>query len=308
MNKQAAQLAILVIWTGLMASSFVVSAVVAPLANPLATTGIRFILAGLLMLPFAYKYMSTLSWPVLWRYGVISLFLVLFFLGMFESLKTTTALNTSVIYTLIPLMSVVLSVVLLKVTTGVTKLLGFSLGSIGAVWVLVATAGAGGIAMDVSEGDVIFLFSCLSLATHVVLIKKWGKDIPVVLGTFLILAVGAIILVPFMLLTDALSSVAWEDGLFWESILYLTVFTTLLTFLLQQYLLKTSGPNTLLAFSYLIPTFVAAIDGVLFSNNFWSAQPGVIITIISLYIIAKPSEIKAIVSTSEVNSIQAETV
>ncbi len=87
-----------------MASSFVVSKDLLPYANPIASTGLRFILASILMLPIIWriyvwkKSASFIGTKIIVQYSFISLFLVLFFLGLFEALKTTSAMRTSVIY------------------------------------------------------------------------------------------------------------------------------------------------------------------------------------------------------------------
>ena len=117
---------LLLLWASLMASSFVLSADLIPYANSIASTGLRFILASIMMIPlFAINYKPMVSRKVYLHYGLISLFLVLFFIGLFEALKTTTAMRTSVIYTLVPLISIVFTFVLLKTKTSKTKLLGF---------------------------------------------------------------------------------------------------------------------------------------------------------------------------------------
>ncbi len=287
MTHQLSRLAILLIWTGLMASSFVVSEYIVPFANPIATTGMRFVLAMCLMLPFVYKQLGLITKDIFTKYFVISFFLVVFFLGLFESLKTTTALNTSVIYTLVPLISVVLSLFLLREKTAPMKLIGYGGGSVGAIWVLVVGNDIG-IGFDMLNiGDVIFFGASICLAAHIVLIKKWASDVPVTLGTFLILFTGTLMLIPVMIVTDAFDSVHWNSFVFWEYLMYLTVFTTLLTFGLQQYLVRKAGPNTLLAFSYLIPTLVAVSQGVLFSDHLLAIQPGILLTMLSLYLIVR---------------------
>lgn len=122
---------LLLLWVGLMASSFVISADLIPYANSIASTGLRFMLASILMLPLILiNYQPVAARKIYLQYGLISLFLVMFFLGLFEALKTTTAMRTSVIYTLVPLISIVLTYFGLKVKTSKIKLLGFALGPI----------------------------------------------------------------------------------------------------------------------------------------------------------------------------------
>jgi drug/metabolite transporter (DMT)-like permease len=279
---------ILLVWVCLMASSFVVSEHLLPYANPIASTGLRFILATLMMLFFVKKAaVLKLNRKVLARYSIISLCLVLFFLGFFEALKTTTGMKTSVIYTLLPLFSVVLSYFTLKVITPIKLIAAFILGSIGAIWVLVTFTQQTFTFDQWTIGDSIFVGACCCLAMHVILIKKWTADIPPSLGAFYIMLLGSVLLLPFLLFFGDLKHVAWQEKAFWQTLLYLTVFTTMATFLLQQYLLKKVGPNRLLAFTYLIPTLVVISQGVDNIYNLNSTLPGVILTLLALYYISK---------------------
>ena len=247
----------LLIWVSLMASSFVVSEQLLPYANPVASTGLRFILATLMMLVFIKRAaVQQLNRKMLWQYSLISLCLVLFFLGLFEALKTTTAMKTSVIYTLLPLFSVILAYFTMKVVTPPKLIMAFIMGSIGAIWVLLSFTQQPFTFEQWLLGDSIFLGACCCLAMHVILIKKWTADVPPTLGAFYILLLGSILLLPFLLLFGDLNNIAWQQHEFWQTLLYLTVFTTMATFLLQQYLLKKVGANRLLAFTYLIPTLV----------------------------------------------------
>jgi drug/metabolite transporter (DMT)-like permease len=279
---------ILLIWVSLMASSFVVSAQLLPYANPVASTGLRFILATLMMLVLVKGApLKLLTRKILWHYSLISLCLVLFFLGLFEALKTTTALKTSVIYTLLPLFSVIFAYLTLKVVTPPKLIIAFIIGSIGAIWVLMTFTQQAFSIEQWQLGDSIFLVACCCLAMHVILIKKWTADVPPTLGAFYIMLIGSILLLPFLLLFGDLSNVAWHQQAFWKTLLYLTVFTTMTTFLLQQYLLKRVGPNRLLAFTYLIPTLVVIPQGIENIYNLKSALPGVLMTVLALYFISK---------------------
>ena len=271
-----------------MASSFIVSGKLLPYANPIASTGLRFILASLLMLPFIYRgYVRILTLSLLLKYAVISLFLVLFFLGMFESLKTTTPMRTSVIYTLLPLLSVLFTFMALRQLTPKRQLLGFILGTIGAIWVLLIFNQDSPLQQQWYRGDSIFLLACCCLALHVVLIKKWTSDVPPAQGAFYVMFIGGLILLPFLLLFGDLQQVGWHQDEFWQVLLYLTVFTTMATFFLQQRLLKKVGPNHLLAYTYLLPGLVVMLQGYINIAQLYSSLPGIILTFLALYLISR---------------------
>lgn len=296
-NSLLANNALLLLWVSLMASSFVVSAELIPYANSIASTGLRFVLASIMMLPLVvarYKSSNTEfkgNQTVYFQYSLISLFLVLFFVGLFEALKTTTAMKTSVIYTLVPLLSVFLTYFGLRLKTSKTKLLGFLLGTIGAVWVLLAFNKSDADLLTWSMGDGIFLLASLSLSVHVVLVKKWGAGVPPLQGSFYIMSLGSLMLLPLMLLLGELDEVAWDNAKFWQILIYLTVFTTMVTFFLQQYLVQKVGPNHLLAFTYLIPILVVIPQELVVGPPLINSLSGILITLLALYLISKEQKV-----------------
>ena len=276
------------LWVSLMASSFVVSEQLIPFANSIASTALRFLLATILMLPFIGKMLiEQLSYKVLFHYSVISLFLVLFFIGLFEALKTTTAMRTSVIYTLLPLISVVITYSALKIVTPNKQIAGFVIGTLGAIWVLLVFTQEKLVFSEWRLGDSIFLVACCCLALHVIFIKKWATDVAPRLGAFYIMILGSIMLLPFLLLFGDLDNIAWQQTAFWQTLLYLTVFTTIATFYLQQHLLKKVGPNRLLSYTYLIPSLVVIPQAITNSSQLYSALPGIMLAFLALYLISK---------------------
>jgi drug/metabolite transporter (DMT)-like permease len=278
----------LLLWVSLMASSFVVSEQLIPFANSIASTALRFLLATILMLPFIGKMsIEQLSYKVLFHYSVISLFLVLFFIGLFEALKTTTAMRTSVIYTLLPLISVVITYSALKIVTPNKQIAGFVIGTLGAIWVLLVFTQEKLVFSEWRLGDSIFLVACCCLALHVIFIKKWATDVAPRLGAFYIMILGSIMLLPFLLLFGDLDNIAWQQTAFWQTLLYLTVFTTIATFYLQQHLLKKVAPNRLLSYTYLIPSLVVIPQAITNSSQLYSALPGIMLTFLALYLISK---------------------
>ncbi len=251
-----------IVWAWLMASSFIVSAYVTPYASPLAATGLRFLMALMLMTPIYYwlpkqseHSLSNVlrSASLSAKYLLISGALVGFFIGLFSALKTTTSLNTSVMYTLVPLLGAILMSAFGKRTSW-RHWLGYVVGSTGATCVLVFTREG---TLNWHLGDGIYFIACTLLALHVVCVQRWGRDVVAFIGAFRIMFFGCVWLIPITLMWGELSNVAWNAPKFWWIIVYLTLFTTLLTFVLQQVIIRFGGASRLLAFSYTVPIWVA---------------------------------------------------
>ena len=83
--------------------------------DPAALTLIRFALASLLFAPIVWRQCGlAISLAAFLRYSIISAVLVVFFWCMFLSLRYTSALNTSAIFTLVPSFSGIYAMVLNK--------------------------------------------------------------------------------------------------------------------------------------------------------------------------------------------------
>lgn len=250
------------LWAWLMASSFIASAYITPYASPLATTGLRFTLALLVMSPIYFciqrstksSLITVFRSPILTlRYLLISGSLVGFFIGLFTALKTTSSLNTSVMYTFVPLLGAMLMFAFGQ-RTSFKHWLGYMIGSAGAISVLVFTR-EGQMVWHI--GDAIYFIACGLLALHIISVQHWGGHVAAFEGAYRIMLFGSAWLIPITLTWGDLSHVAWQASKFWLLLIYLTLFTTLLTFVLQQLVIRYGGASRLLAFSYTIPIWVA---------------------------------------------------
>ncbi|QUX90379.1 EamA/RhaT family transporter [Marinomonas sp. A3A] len=300
----------LLLWAWLMASSFIVSGHMVEYASPIATSAFRFLLAMLIMLPallFSWHRAKLnkieqfkalfASRQRLFHYVVISGALVGFFIGLFVALQSTTPLNTSVLYTLVPLIGVMITRIWLKEVAPLWRVIGFVLGSIGAMTVLFSTQGSstqgfpaqGNDGFQWHSGDYIFVGACFLLALHVVSVQKWGRSLGALSGAFMIMLFGTLWLLPIALIWGELDQVQWASQGFWINVLYLTVFTTLFTFVLQQRLVMTVGASRLLAISYTIPVWVALFTALsqsrLLSLMDWPFASGIVFLGVALFLI-----------------------
>ncbi len=255
--------------TFLVAGSFLVSARLAAVINPFSLTLMRFVAAALLLLPvvLARKTWRHKIFPVLPRAMGISLFYAMFFVCMFEALKTTTPLNTGTLYTLVPFMTGVLCVVVLRQKISRSILLIYLLGALSACWVIFAGQLDQLMAFSLNEGDVLFLCGALLICCYSVAMKLlYRPSDPMVVLVFCILFSGAGWMAAAMLgLGYPLN---WEkisgDNLW--AMTYLVVAATLCTVYLYQRSTVILGPRRVMAYIYLNPAAVAlllwCIEGV----------------------------------------------
>jgi len=253
---------LLLVAATLVSTSFTVGKAIAAGLDPAILTLIRFTLAALLFFPYIYRHYG-MQWPTfsaLARYSIISGALVAFFWLMFLSLRFTSALNTSVIFTLVPGISGIYSAVLLRERLGRYRLIALAVAMAGALWVIFHGDFEKLVTLQLGQGDLIFFCGCLFMAAYTPLVKLLHRDEPMAVMTFWILVTGCFWLL--FLGGNRLISVEWKtiEYIVWAGIVYLAIFCTIITFFLTQIATLSIGPTRVMAYSYLYPPLVLIID------------------------------------------------
>ena len=284
---------LMVICSALVATSFTVGAAIAGGLDPAVLTLVRFLLASVILAPYV-RLRSGLcfSWSAIGRCGLISASLVIFFWCMFQSLRFTSALNTSVIFTLVPSISGVYAVFLVGERLQRGRLLALGLGMVGAVWVIFRGDLSLLSAMAWNKGDLIFVAGCFAMGFYTPLVRLLHRGEPMAVMTFWILITGSGWLV--VIAGYRLFFIDWAGVslMVWAGIGYLAIFCTVITFFLTQYAVPYIGPTKVMAYSYLYPVFVLIIDLVL--GHGWPAGsilPGICLVLVAMFVIQRTARV-----------------
>lgn len=280
---------LMVVCALLVSTSFTVCAAIAHGMSPELLTFFRFLLAAVLLGPLiAYRYSLSISLRDLGRYSTISVALVFFFWAMFLSLRYTSALNTSVLFTLVPSISGFYAYFLVKERLGRARFVALGCGVVGAVWVIFRGDATLLLSMQWDRGDLIFLGGCLSMGLYTPLIKLLHRGEPMAKMTFWVLVTGSF----WLLLVSGHQLVSFQPAkvktIVWLGIGYLAVFTTIVTFFLTKFATIRLGSTTVMSYSYLYPLFVVVIELFLGHGlpepKIW---PGVLITVLAMVVIMR---------------------
>ncbi|NOR26240.1 MAG: EamA family transporter [Desulforhopalus sp.] len=278
---------LMVIAAALVSTSFTVGAAITAELDPAVLTLVRFSLAACLFGPWVYfKYGLGFSFSLFFRCALISGCLVVFFCSMFLVLCYPSALNISVIFALVPSISGVYALVILGERLHKEQLLALACGVIGVVWVVFRGDLSQLIALEWNRGDVIFLGGCFAIGLYTPLVKLLHREESMAIMTFWVLVTGSLWL---LLITGSrLTTVDWAvvPTYAWLGIVYLVVFTTIVTFFLTQYSVSYLGPTRVAAYSYLYPGLVLVIDLVLGHGlPPLGVIPGVFIVLVAMFVL-----------------------
>lgn len=271
----------------LIASSFNVGASIAESVPPSVLMLLRFSLAAVLFAPFVFlKYgFKVPGFGNMRRYALLSLPLVIFFWCMFESLRYTSALNTGALYTLVPAITAFYAWMLNKERVDRKRLFGLALGTFGALWIVFRGEYELLIQLELNKGDLIFVVGCMAMGLYTPLVKRSYQGEPVALVTFWVTTWGGFWL--FLISFYQLPAVEWDavDTSTYLGVIYLALFTTLVTFFLLQFATVHIGATKVAAYSFLTPVFVLFIS--LFMGELFSAAllPGLFFVVFAMLLI-----------------------
>ncbi len=271
----------------LVSGSFPVGAAISQELDPAALTLIRFGLASLLFAPIVWHRCGLAVSPAaLVRYACISAVLVVFFWCMFLSLRYTSALNTSAIFTLVPSFAGIYAIFLNKERLGKARLTALLLGINGALWIIFRGDLDMFTRLAWNRGDLIFLAGCLVMGLYTPLVQKLHRGEPMVQMAFWVTVTGTLwLLIPggTKLMELELAQISSKV---WLGVTYLAVFSTIITFFLTQYCILFIGPTRAMAYSYLYPGLVLIIDLVF--GGFWPGIqiiPGILIVLTAMLVV-----------------------
>lgn len=276
-------------FSALVAGSFSLGARVADVVDPVAFTALRFWVAALVIAAMLGATGGMRAPQAVWRHGILGTLYALYFVLMFEGLKTAPPVSASAVFTLTPLMAAGFGWWLLRQRFSPRLGLALALGAAGALWVIFRADLRALLALDVGRGEAIYLVGCAAHALYTPLVARLNRgegpaefSLGVVLaGAILLTVLGA----PRLLATD------WGafPPLAWVTLLYVAVFASAGTMVLLQFAALRLPSAKVMAYTYLVPAWV-----LLWEEAMGGGHPpalvlvGVALTVAALLLLLRP--------------------
>jgi drug/metabolite transporter (DMT)-like permease len=271
-------------------SSFPIGALITNDLPPTVMMFMRFLLAAILFAPYVFikNGLEFPPWKRMLSYLILSIPSVIFFWSMFEGLRYTSVINIGALITLVPGLTAVYAFFINREIPTRLRSFGLAMGISGALLIVFKGDYIALIRLKFNYGDFVFIVGCLLSSSGKPLVKRLYNGEPIEVMTFWTLLLGA----GWLLIasTTSIINVDWHSvpSKAYGGILYLAIFTTLITFFLSQKCTVQIGPTKVAAYSLLVPVFVILITFVTGMESFELATlPGILLVIISIYIIQK---------------------
>lgn len=277
-------------FSGLVAGSFALGSMAAPLIDPLALNATRFAVAagtlGALVLATGRLKRAHLAAP--WRYGVLGGLMAIYFVLMFVGLKTAQPVSASAVFTLTPVMSAGFGWLVMRQAVTGRMALALAIAAAGAVWVIFGADWESLMAFRIGRGEAIFFIGCIAHALYAPLVPRLRRDEPLMVLTLGMLVAGMVILGAVG--APALAATDWGalPGIVWVTLLYLAIFAGSVTFALVQYAALRLPSAKVMAYTYLTPAWVILWEGAL--GHGWPAAgvlAGVALVVTGLVLLLK---------------------
>jgi drug/metabolite transporter (DMT)-like permease len=202
---------------------------------------------------------------------------------MFQALKETSPINTSTIYTTLPLMTMLLGR-LIGEPILLRQLWILALSMAATLWVIFRGDIDRMFEFQISRGDWIFFIGTGFLAVYMLSMKKLQRDESKVCFTFYSLLIATL-----ALLVAAVSrngSLPFPNAGVWLGIAYLAGPSTAVTFWILQHTTPTLGPSRVVAYTFLTPSAVVALEwGLRLSPPQWVVLPGIAVTLLAVWLL-----------------------
>jgi drug/metabolite transporter (DMT)-like permease len=248
----------MLVFSALVAGSFALGALIADLVPPVALSAVRFALAAgvLALFAFATGGIPASALRASWRYPVLGGVFAVYFVLMFEGLKTAPPVSMAAMFTLTPLMSAGFGFVLLGQRMTPRIALALVLGAAGALWVIFRGDIGSLLRLEIGRGEAAFFFGCVAHALYTPLLRRLNRGESAVvfpIGTF---AAGAVLMLAAGWHDIATTDWLAQPAILWGVLAYLSVVASAVTLILMQSAAMRLPAAKVMAYTYLVPAWV----------------------------------------------------
>jgi drug/metabolite transporter (DMT)-like permease len=277
-------------FSALVAGSFSLGSMATPFVDPAALTTLRFIFAGAIVgaAALATTGIPRSAFAAPWRYAVLGALLAVYFVLMFEGLKTAAPVSTAAVFTLTPLMAAGFGWLVLRQITTPRMAFALAIGGAGAAWVIFRADWQALLAFRIGTGEMVYFWGCVCHALYAPMVRKLNRGEPALVFTFGMMVAGTVILGlwswPAILATD------WAalPAIVWITLAYVSIAASAMTFVLLQYAALRLPSAKVMAYTYLTPSWVILWEVALGRGTPpLSVLAGVGMTVAALYLLLK---------------------
>ncbi|MDA0369090.1 MAG: DMT family transporter [Proteobacteria bacterium] len=255
---------------------------------PLALSFWRWVTAFVILFPigaralFVQRHVLLAQWRIVVALGAIAVaaFNSLIYLGV----QHTTALNASLVLSVIPVVTVALSWILLRERANLRMVVGLAAGLIGVLVIIARGDISLLVSLDFNGGDLLVFASVFCWAGYSILL---GRLPPGIRPEGLLLAmvmVGLVLLAPFYLWEAAAGARMVLSAPNMLGVFYMGAFSSVFSYILWNRCVGIVGANVASQFTYLNPAFGGSLAVLLLGESLRPYHAGVLLIFLGIYL------------------------
>ena len=241
-----------------VAGSFALGGLVANQIAPDVLTVLRFWLAVVVLGGVALftTGLPRAAFHAPWRYVLLGALYAVYFVLMFEGLKTAPPVSAAAVFTMTPLMAAGFGWLILRQRLTGRMAVALLIGAAGAIWVIFRADIAAILRFEIGPGERIYFIGCVAHAIYAPLVRRINRGETALVSSFGTVVAGALLLTIWS--WRDLLAVDWAalPAVVWITLAYLTVFATAASFVLLQYASLRLPAAKVMAYTYLVPSWV----------------------------------------------------
>jgi drug/metabolite transporter (DMT)-like permease len=245
-------------FSALVAGSFALGSMAANEIAPAALNAARFWLAGVVIgaAALATKGLPREAFRAPWRYALLGGLFGIYFVLMFEGLKTAPPVSAAAVFTLTPIIAGGFGWLLLRQRMTGRMALALAIGAVGALWVIFRADWDAFRAFEIGRGELIYFLGCIAHALYTPMVRKLNRGEPAVVFTFGMLVAGALLITLYGWRDIAATDWGALPGIVWITLIYIAFFASAATFVLLQFATLHLPSAKVMAYTYLTPSWV----------------------------------------------------
>jgi drug/metabolite transporter (DMT)-like permease len=224
-----------------------------------------------------------------WRVLVLGGLIAIYFVLMFEGLKTALPVSAAAVFTLTPPMAALFGWAVLRQVTGPRVAFALVVGGSGALWVIFRGDWAAFRALAMGRGEMVYFAGCAAHALYAPMVRRLNRGESAASFTFATLAAGTVMLAVWA--APAVLATAWAGlpAIVWITLGYTVVAATAFSFVLLQYAMLRLPAAKVMAYTFLVPSWVILWEVAL--GAAWPADRvalGVAMSVAALLLLLRP--------------------
>lgn len=261
----------MILTTLFWAGAFIAAKLSAPFIPAFTLTFLRFFIATVILYFIVVKKEKGLyklkksDIPVFLFTGIIGMFGYHVF--FFTAIKYTTAISSSIIGASNPIITSLFAIIFLHDKFTMKRIIGILLSFLGVF--LTITEGNIFIikSMAFNKGDILMLVAVFMWALYSVYSKKVSPRYTPLILTFYSFVFCTVFLIPFVIYENPISYIGKVPYYSYISVVYMSIFASVIGYLVQQISIKQIGPSRTSIFINLVPAFSIVLSILLLGES-----------------------------------------